>query len=398
MRGDNRLQARLVQVSAIMLVAGLALAAGVLAWIGVELRHLSGDISQSRSRLPATVSVVLPKNTNVLSEPQVTLVRYTRGVSRGAAVLFATVPDRHLASFLVLPPSTVVGGSELGSLPVPGAIAALRAERIPVTHVALIDPDRVPSLVDEVGGVDVVNRIPFAVQDSDGHTVDFPSGVIHMDGRKAGLYVQAATTQEPLESASSALLSALVHELLQPTGFDQVQSVGSAFAGAASTDLKPADVLGLVDLRLRGGSAVQCRLPRKTELASATAAIDAALGTSTRIVRPCHRRPLDSTGPTPPVAVVRVVQHYGWRLFIGSAAALGMLATLVAVLLAARWPRARSPRQSAWPPLAPPASDSADIVWSGGPLRGEAEAPEAGAPEPEAEASEQPEPQRQTPG
>jgi hypothetical protein len=366
----------------------------------VELRSLSGDISQSRSRLPATVSVVLPKNTNVLSQPQVTLVRYTRGVSRGAAVLFATVPDRHLASFLVLPPSTVVDGSELGSLPVPDAIAALRAERIPVTHVALIDPDRVPALVDELGGVDVVNRIPFDVQDSNGATVRFPSGVIPMDGRKAGLYVEAATTQEPLEIASSALLSALVHELLQPTGFDQVQSVGSAFAGAASTDLTPADVLGLVDLRLRGGSAVQCRLPRKTELASSTAAVDAALGTSTRISPPCHRRPLDSTGPTPPVAVVRVVQHYGWRLFIASAAALGVLAALVAVLLAARWPRARSPRQSAWPPLAPPAGDSADIVWSGGPLRAEpqAEAPQPEAPAPAAKAPEQPEPQRPTPG
>jgi hypothetical protein len=364
MRGDNRLRARLVQVSAIMLVAGLAIAACILAWVAVELRNLSGDISESRARLPATVSLVLPKNTNILSDRQITLVRYSKGVSQGAGVLFATVPDRQLAGFLVLPPSTTVHGSPLSSLSTPAAIRAFRADGVPVSHVALIDPDKVPEIVDRVGGVALVNRIPFAVQDVNGRTVDFPAGVLHLGSARAALYVQAATTQEPLEAASSALLSSLVHALLQPTGFDQLQSVGGAFADATSTDLGPSDVLGLVDLRLRGGSVVQCRLPRQQQLTAWRPALDAAIGDSSDISKPCHRRPLESSGGAPPVAVVRVVQHYGWQLFMGGAVALGALAALIAVLLAARWPGRRrpAPHRESWAPLG---SSNGDVVWSG---------------------------------
>ncbi|HET7428803.1 MAG TPA: hypothetical protein VFJ66_05080, partial [Gaiellales bacterium] len=237
-------------------------------------------------------------------------------------------------------------------------------EGVPVSHVALIDPAKVPEIVDRVGGVSLVNRVPFAVQDSAGNTVDFPTGELHLGGRKAALYVQAATTQEPLEAASSALLAALVHALLQPTGFDQLQSVGGAFADATSTDLGPSDVLGLVDLRLRGGDVVQCRLPRGQELTAWKPAVDAVMGNSDTIAPPCHRRPLESTGAAPPVAVVRVVQHYGWQLFLGGAVALGALAALVAILLATLWPGRRkpAPTREEWTPLGP---QNGEVVWSG---------------------------------
>jgi hypothetical protein len=371
MRGDNRLQARLVQVSVSMLVLGLLIAACVLAWIAIELRNLSGDISESRARLPASVGAVLPKNTSILSDRQVTLVRYSRGVSQGAGVLFSTVPDRHLVGFLVLPPSTIVHGSPLSSLSTGDAIRAFHGDGIPVSHVALIDPEKVPEIVDRVGGVTLVNRTPFAVQDTNGRTVNFPAGPLRLGSRNAALYVQAATTQEPLETASSTLLAALVHALLQPTGFDQLQSIGGAFADATSTDLGPSDVLGLVDLRLRGGSAVQCRLPRGQQLTAWRALVAAALGESSTVPLPCHRRPLQPSGAAPPVAVVRVVQHYGWHLFMGGAIALCALAALIAGLLAALWPGRRNrprPRED-WTPRRP---QHGDVVWSG---RGEGAGP-----------------------
>jgi hypothetical protein len=239
MRGDNRLRGRLVQVSAIMLVVGLAIAACVLAWVAVELRNLSGDISESRARLPTTVSLVLPKNTNILSDPQVTFVRYSKGVSQGAGVLFATVPDQHLAGFVVLPPSTTVHGSTLSALSTRDAIRALQADGVPVSHVALIDPGKVPEIVDRVGGVALVNRIPFAVQDSNGHTVNFPTGVLHLGPRKAALYVQAATTQEPLESASSALLSGWFMRCSSPPGST------SCSRSAAPSPTRPRRIWGL---------------------------------------------------------------------------------------------------------------------------------------------------------
>ena len=55
----------------------------------------SGDISQSRTQLPVHVEIRRsPPTTGVLDHPQVTLVRYSSGISAGAAVLFSTVPDR----------------------------------------------------------------------------------------------------------------------------------------------------------------------------------------------------------------------------------------------------------------------------------------------------------------
>jgi hypothetical protein len=363
-RGDNRLRVRLVQVSAILLVAGLAVAACVLAWIAIDLRNLSGDISKSRARLPASVSVALPKDTSILSHRQVTLVRYSKGVAQGAAVLFTTVPDQQLAGFLVLPPSTVVRGSRISALSNTDAIRALQAGHIPISHVALIDPDKVPEIVDRVGGVALVNRVAFTVQDSNGQTFHFPAGVVHLDGRAAALYLKAVTTRESLEAGSAALLSAVVHALLQPTGFDQLQSIGAVFAHAASTDLRPSDVLGLVDLRLRGGSVVRCRLPRAQPISAWGSAIDATLGVSTAIPAQCHRKILQSSGVTPPIAVVKIVQHYGWRLFMAAAIAFGALAALMAGLLAARWPgrRRRTKRRVARTPVTP---QSGDVVWSG---------------------------------
>lgn len=364
MRGDNRLRARLVQVSAIVLVAGLAIAACVFAWIAIELRNLSGDISESRARLPTSVSVVLPKDTSILSHRQVTLVRYSKGVAQGAAVLFATVPDQRLAGFLVLPPSTGMHGSEISALSTPDAIRALQAQHIPVSHIALIDPGKVPEIVDRVGGVALVNHVPFTVQESNGQTFQFPAGVIHLDGPKAALYLKAVTTRESLEAGSAALLSAVVHALLQPTGFDQLQSIGTVFAHAASTDLRPADVLGLVDLRLRGGSVVRCRLPRAQQISAWGSIIDATLGNSTAIPAQCHRKTLQSSGAAPPVVVVKLVQHYGWHLFMGAAIACGALSALIAGLLAARWPRSRrrTKRRTARTPATP---QSGDVVWSG---------------------------------
>ena len=367
MRRNNRLRARLVQVAAIVLVAALVVAACVLAWIAIELRNLSGDISESRARLPTSVSVALPKDTSILSHRQVTLVRYSKGVAQGAAVLFATVPDQQLAGFLVLPPSTVVHRSEISALSTTDTIRALQAEHIPISHVALIDPGKVPEIVDRVGGVALVNHVPFAVQDnSNGQTFHFPAGVIHLDGPRAALYLRAVTTRDSLEAGSAALLSAVVHALLQPTGFGQLQSIGTVFAHAASTDLRPSDVLGLVDLRLRGGSVVRCRLPHGQQIGAWASAVDATLGNSTAIPAQCHRKTLQSSGAAPPVAVVKIVQHYGWRLFMGAAIACAALSALIAGLLAARWPGRRRRRKRRTARTTRPATpQSGDVVWSG---------------------------------
>ena len=352
MEAGDRLLVRLIQVSAVLLVVGLCMAAAVLGWVAYELRGLSGDISQSQARLPAPVRAVLPVDAGILEHPQVTLVRYSSGISSGAAVLFSTVPTRDLAAFLTLPPSTQVNGSPLDDLGTRRAIGALRAEGITVDHVALIDPARVAPLVDGLGGITVDNKTTFVALTPDGSELRFEKGKLNLDGDRAKAYVEAATTREQLETASVAVLTGIVQKVLAPAGFQRMQTMGSVLADSAATDLTDADVVGLVELRLRGGVAVQCQVPRHTAIAEQQARVEQFLGKAANPGAPCRVHHVDGAALAPPLTVVRVVQHYGWHLFVAAALLLMLLATIAAVGLAMRWPKIdQNPPKGALPPL-----------------------------------------------
>jgi hypothetical protein len=352
MGAGDRLLVRLTQVSAVVLVVGLCMAAVVLGWVAYALRGLSGDISQSQARLPAPVRAVLPADAGILEHPQVTLVRYSSGISAGAAVLFSTVPDRHLAAFLTLPPSTQVNGSPLNDLSTRLAIAALAVEGITVDHVALIDPARVGPLVDGLGGITVENRTAFVALTPAGRELRFDRGKLALDGDRARAYVTAATTREQIEAASDAVLAGIVQKVLAPVGFQRMQTIGGALADSAATDLTAADVVGLDELRLRGGAALRCQVPRRSRLAEQRTTVDQFLGKAATPGAPCRVHHVDGAELAPPVSVVRVVQHYGWHLFVAAALLLMMLATISTVVLAVRWPRVdRTQPRGALPPL-----------------------------------------------
>jgi hypothetical protein len=352
MEAGDRLLVRLIQVSAVLLVVGLCMAAVGLSWVAYELRGLSSDISQSQARLPAPVRAALPVDAGILEHPQVTLVRYSSGISAGAAVLFSTVPARHLAAFLTLPPSTQVNGSPLDDLNTQKAIGALGAEGITVDHVALIDPARVGPLVDGLGGITVHNATTFVALTPQGREQRFDRGKLHLDGDRAEAYVEAATTREQLETGSDAVLAGIVQKVLAPAGFQQMQTMGGALAGSASTDLTDADVVGLVELRLHGGAAIQCQVPRHTPIAQERTTVDQFLGKAANPGAPCRVHHVEGAQLAPPVAIVRVVQHYGWHLFVAAALLLILLATIAGVALVVRWPKVdRTPPTGALPPL-----------------------------------------------
>jgi hypothetical protein len=338
MEAGDRLLVRLIQVSAVLLVVGLCMAAVVLGWVAYELRGLSSDISQSQARLPAPVRAALPADAGILDHPQVTLVRYSSGISAGAAVLFSTVPDRNLAAFLTLSPSTQVNGSPLDHLNTRQAIGALGADGITVDHVALIDPARVGPLVDGLGGITVDNKTAFVALTPEGRELRFDRGKLDLDGDRAEAYVEAATTREQLEAASDAVLAGIVQKVLAPAGFQRMQTMGGVLASSASTDLTDADVVGLVELRLRGGAALQCQVPRRTPLADHRATVDQFLGKTANPGAPCRVHHVDSAQLAPPVTVVRVVQRYGWHLFVAAALLMMLLAALATVVLVMRGP------------------------------------------------------------
>lgn len=154
------------QVGAAVSVALLGLLAVTLGWAAVQYRQFSAESAQSRNRLPASIGRALPAAPpGALDAPEVTLVRYTAGLSTGGAVLFFTDPKR-LMSFLALPPSTHIGSRSLARLDVPTTIAALRASTaVRVDHVALIDRSDVGSLVSGLGGITIAN--PDVVRETD---------------------------------------------------------------------------------------------------------------------------------------------------------------------------------------------------------------------------------------
>src|SRR3954447_13435072 len=93
-----------------LLVGVLAAGAAVCVWLALEYHWFSSDVAKSRARLPARLKSSLPPSKNVLSEPQVTLVRYAAGTSTGGAVLFSTNPGGKIVSFLTVAPGVTVGG------------------------------------------------------------------------------------------------------------------------------------------------------------------------------------------------------------------------------------------------------------------------------------------------
>jgi hypothetical protein len=143
-----------------------------------------------------------------------------------------------------------------------------------------------------------------------------------------------------------------VQKVLAPAGFQRMQTMGGALADSSATDLTAADVVGLVELRQRGGAALRCQVPRTTPIGEQRATVDQFLGKAATLGAPCRVHHFDGESLAPPVSVVGVVQHYGWHLFVAAALLLMVLATISIVVLVVRWPRVdRTPSRGALPPL-----------------------------------------------
>lgn len=369
--------ARGVQIGSLALILLLSMAAIGSAITAYELRGVTSDVQEADSHLPDNVNSRLPSSGGMLDQNQVTLVSYGSGMSKGAAVLFATAPGHRFSSILSMshwvrvgstqhvvlrksnhaqgdrcvhhpkhcsrpraPKYRTVVGTSLKSLTVPQTISALRNAGIPVTHVALIDANNVAQLVDAVGGITVDNPTAFTATVSGGRTVHFSRGTLRLDGDRAADYVHAATARESLDPAESAALVGIIHGILAPSSVGQLEATGKALAKATATDLTTADVLGLVEMRVRGGVIVQCRIAKAGNLGDPNlqAVVNQALGRTPTEGPNCSARTLSAAIVVPPVLLVRAAQHYGWQLFVGIAVVLGGLAIALAAILRARWP------------------------------------------------------------
>ena len=318
-----------------LLVGVLAAGAAVCVWLALEYHWFSSDVAKSRARLPATLQSSLAPSKNVLNQPQVTLVRYTSDTSTGGAVLFSTNPQTKVVSFLTIPPVSTLGGRELRTYSTPQLIDALKRQAgITVRHVAIIDLTNVGALVDGIGGIHVNNPAAFNVAVAGGQTWRFAKGPLQLDGPHAVAYLRRGIlTGDALGQAGVTVLKGIVHRVLEPSSVGSLQTTGTALATSTATDLSDADVVGLVYLRLDGGTGMECGLPPREELTSSTgsATVQAFLGQSTgqTSAAGCTARPIASKVFLPPKGVVKLVQRFGWGAFLAAAGL--MLALMLAV-------------------------------------------------------------------
>ena len=318
-----------------LLVGVLAAGAAVCVWLALEYHWFSNDVAKSRARLPATLQSSLAPSKNVLNQPQVTLVRYKSGTSTGGAVLFSTNPQTKVVSFLTIAPVSTLGGREFRHYSTPQLIDALKQRAgITVRHVAIIDLTNVGALVDGIGGIRVNNPAAFDVAVSGGRTWSFAKGPLQLDGAHAVAYLRRGfLTGNALGQAGVTVLKGIVHRVLEPSSVGSLQTTGTALASSTATDLSDADVVGLVYLRLDGGTGMECGLPPREELTSSTgsATVRAFLGQSAgqTSASGCTARPIASKVFLPPKDVVKLVQRFGWGAFLAAAGL--MLALMLAV-------------------------------------------------------------------
>ncbi len=329
-----------------LLVGVLAAGAAVCVWLALEYHWFSNDVAKSRARLPATLQSSLAPSKNVLNQPQVTLVRYTSDTSTGGAVLFSTNPQTKVVSFLTIAPVSTLGGREFRTYSTPQLIDALRRQAgITVRHVAIIDLTNVGALVDGLGGIRVNNPAAFNVTVSGGQTWSFAKGPLQLDGPHAVAYLRRGIlTGVALGQAGVTVLKGIVHRVLEPSSVGSLQTTGTALATSTATDLSDADVVGLVYLRLDGGTGMECGLPPREELTSSTgsATLQAFLGQSAGQTSAggCRARPIASRVFLPPKGVVKLVQRFGWSAFL---AAAGLMLALMLALGSVLILRSRRP-------------------------------------------------------
>jgi len=318
-----------------LLVGVLAAGAAVCVWLALEYHWFSSDVAKSRARLPATLQSSLAPAKNVLNQPQVTLVRYRNGTSTGGAVLFSTNPQTRVVSFLTIPPVSTLGGREFRRYSTPQLIDALEQRAgITVRHVAIIDLTNVGALVDGIGGIHGDNPAAFDGTLAGGRTWFFAKGPLQLDGAHAVAYLRRGVLRgNALGQAGVIVLKGIVHRVLEPSSVGSLQTTGTALASSTATDLTDADVIGLIYLRLEGGTGMECGFPPRQELTSSsgTATVQAFLGrnASQTSAAGCTARPIGSKVFLPPKDVVKLVQRFGWGVFLAAAGL--MLALMLAV-------------------------------------------------------------------
>ena len=142
-----------------------------------------------------------------------------------------------------------------------------RLTNLKVNHVVIVDFTGFRDLIDDLGGITIVNPTKVVSSQSfDGHGWQFGKGPIHLDGRRALAYARIRHTTNSADSDISRterqqrVLQALMHQLVTPSSLLHLPSVGRSIAKPLATDLSANELLGMGWIKFRSGRTLECHL------------------------------------------------------------------------------------------------------------------------------------------
>lgn len=270
----------------------------VVAWGAFGYFAFRGGVQEANERLPEGARAALtPAQGSLLTTPSNTLLLgVDTGGARGdrgradAIVVVRTDPDHHRIAYLSIPRDLRVDLGEFGTDKINAAYAfggpALAVQAVqqltglPINHVAVVDFDSFPELIDQLGGVTidvpktiVSNRFdcPFASRAEcerwDGWR--FEKGERTMDGRRALIY--ARIRENTLDESENDLtrggrqqqvVQAIADEVVSAGGFVRLPFIGGDIVRPVATDLSATQLLelGWVKFRAADDATLRCRL------------------------------------------------------------------------------------------------------------------------------------------
>src|SRR6476660_4552768 len=201
----------------------------------------------------------------------------TLGARADSILLVRTDPGSHLISMLSVPRDLYVPIPGHGENKINAAFAfggppllirtVNRLTDLNVNHVVLVDFTGFKDLIDDLGGITIVNPTKIvSSQPFDGISWQFGKGPIHLDGRRALAYARIRHTTNSADTDISRterqqrVLQALMHELVTPSSLLHLPSVGRSIAKPLATDLSANELLGMGWIKFRAGRTLECHL------------------------------------------------------------------------------------------------------------------------------------------